>query len=187
MGNFWVVPLLHLVSGMSWDVWFSRYSQQCSLLKTTKLFVWLTKYRKSTGRLNSYCMVMHYTRWILRRTINHAMPVLIDGAVIYVNTRSVTLVDVIQTLIYFDDWSSVSVRHNTYSTCKRKTPTDHKDTSYRRCHICSCGKTAVWLMRYGTRKGTILTTGVLLRQVAHYYARRARLFPDDCLVRIRFC
>jgi hypothetical protein len=88
MGNYWIAPLLHSVSDTFWDVWFSRHaSQQCSLFKTTKLFVWLTKYAKNTGRLSSYCTVMHYTLWIVRHTVNRAITVLIEGAAIYVNTH----------------------------------------------------------------------------------------------------
>jgi len=42
------------------------------------------------------------------------MPVLIEGAVIRVNMRSVTLINVIQALKYFDDLSSVSVRQEVW-------------------------------------------------------------------------
>jgi len=51
--------------------------------------------------------------------------------------------------------------------------------------IAAVGRRPCSLCNTAREKGDS-TMGVLL-QVAHYYARRARLFPDDCLVRIRVC
>jgi hypothetical protein len=38
------------------------------------------------------------------------VPVIVELVLLYGNTRYVILLDVIQTLMCFDDWSSISVR-----------------------------------------------------------------------------
>jgi hypothetical protein len=59
------------------------------------------------------------------RAIGWLVPVLPQG-----NTRYIILVDVIRTLMCFDNWSSVSVRQKC-NICECRSPTDCKDTWHR--------------------------------------------------------
>ena len=64
------------------------------------------------------------------------------------NAREVALhypIDIIQTLVLFDEWSSVFVRKEvkTNNTCEGRSPTNFTDAGQWKCYICSCGTTAL--------------------------------------------
>jgi hypothetical protein len=112
--------------------------------------------------------------------------------------RYAILVDVIQTLICFEDWSSVSVGqdvyYNAYSTRECRSPTGCTDINGWRCRNCSCGTRAIQnLLRYRKRIGIIPVDGpwstsgrstASIRLLAECSSVSSRSFSMDAILRI---
>jgi hypothetical protein len=115
---------------------------------------------------------------------------MVELVLLYGNTWNVILVEAIQTLMCFDNWSCFSLRQkfNTYSLRENMSAIECASTSQCRCHNCSCAMNVVVV--YFLRRSRSMNVILWLQQwnvasrlnVTQNYVGRKLLFYGWVLV-----